>query len=357
MGSSPRRAAFVGYQGFGNLGDEAILAGIEQVLGPLPVRAEVIIGGPAVDEVVAFPEARRVQPARLLPTPAALRALRRCEVVILSGGGLFNDHWATVIPRYLAWIAAGRLMGARVIWLGVGVGPIRRRAWRWLARLAARLSHVVLVRDAQSARLLGGGPRIRIVPDMAFFSRRPEPKERSRVLALIVRPPVRDRPDAGARLRGVLVELAAAGAAGGLEPRLELMAPSADGPFAAEVADAIAARIGRRPRIEPLGATPGEALERIAGWEAVASVRLHGLILASLAGVPCLPIAYDPKVISIADQLGVGDAVIDPDGDPHDVATLLDRVRPPARVAEVEQRVTALRSRLEDVRGWIAEAL
>src|SRR5690606_4645669 len=125
------RAVAVGYQGFGNLGDEAILAGIEELLGGTGIVVSHVVSGPG--PVSAFPAARRVPTRRMRPTLQALRALRRAQLLLISGGGLLNDHWATVVPTYLAWVVLGRLLGLRVAWLGVGVGPLRRRWSRLLA--------------------------------------------------------------------------------------------------------------------------------------------------------------------------------------------------------------------------------
>jgi polysaccharide pyruvyl transferase WcaK-like protein len=348
-GQRGHRAAFLGYQGFGNLGDEAILAGIERVLEPLKLTPAILIGGPAVGTVGAFPGARRISPRRLLPTLDALRALRSCQVLILSGGGLFNDHWATVIPRYLSWVVAARIAGARVAWLGVGVGPIRRRGWRRLARLAARLSEPVFVRDRASAILLGGGPKIRVAPDMAFFNPPPPTRRRDPVLALIVRPPVRSGSEPAASLERTLSAVAACGAAAGLEPRLQLMAPDVDRLFAERVGLRIQAELGVRPRIEVLGRTSPEALERLAACELVASVRLHGLILAAIAGVPCLPIAYDPKITAIAHQLGLDEVVIQPTMW-ADVDLAFRAVRKPECQVEVSRRVEHLRAGIAEIR-------
>ena len=346
-----RRAAIVGFHGFGNLGDEMILAGIEVLLRPVPITVTAIFGGPGLAGTTAFPDADRHVMARLLPSPAALRVLRRVDLLLLGGGGLINDHWPAVIPRYLAWIVAARIAGAEVAWIGVGVGPIRRRAWRWLARLAAGLSSTVLVRDHASARLLGGpSSRIRVIPDPALLLERPATRDRTAWLGMIGRPPVHaGGPDEDGML-DLLVSLAAAGRSAGLEPRLLMMAPSVDHAFTMRLADRLEAD-GPRPAIEVLGPTPEGAAEQIASMRAVVSVRLHGLLLSALAGVPCVPIAYDAKVTAAAEQLGIGDLVIHPDSMSGAVAErTLAGAQQPDRMAVVAERVSRLRARADEVR-------
>jgi polysaccharide pyruvyl transferase WcaK-like protein len=49
---------------------------------------------------------------------------------------------------------------------------------------------------------------------------------------------------------------------------------------------------------------PDEAMVHFQGASLVLAMRLHGLILAALAGSPCAALSYDPKVASAAAALG-----------------------------------------------------
>lgn len=349
-GTRPLRAAIVGFHGFGNLGDEAILLGMEELLAPLAIEVRWIFGGSRLASSPAFPHATRLRPPRLLPGPAAIRTLYRADVLILGGGGLFHDHWPAVVPRYLAWVAAARLARSRVVWLGVGVGPIRRAAWRWMTRVAAGLSILALVRDAASARLLGS--RALVMPDPALFLAPPVATGASDGLGIIVRPPISEDAAARKRVEDAIELVATAGRAAGLGPILLLMAPSVDVQFAAALGSRLNAPV------ETLEGDPRRALERLAAFEATASVRLHGLLLSALAGVPCLPIAYDAKVTEAAARLGLADVVIQPgDLTAQGVMERLDTVRGETRTAVVAERVAGMRSQAEQVRSIIRRAL
>lgn len=353
-GRPPLRIATVGFQGFDNIGDEAILTGIEAVLAHHNARVTTVFSGPHPACITAFPAARRVATRRHLPDVGALRVLRRTDVLILAGGGIFNDHWTAVIPRYTAWVLAARVAGARVAWVGVGVGPIRRRWLRWLARLAARASTLVLVRDSASAELLGWAPGARVIPDPSLFNPAPSPAAASGELGIVVRAPTRRDARREAELLDAIVTVAGAAAARGLRPVMLTMAGQTDRPFA----DAVRAALGRAggPDVpcEALGPTPKAAIERLGRLSGLITLRLHGLLLGALAGVPSLPIAYDDKVRAAADRLGLGDLVVAL----ANVSTvdLLDRLK----VAEGDDRRSATRKRVQALRAegvGVAQAL
>ena len=353
-GPEPLRIATVGFQGFGNLGDEAILAGIEAALAGSSARVDTVISGPRPETISAFRDARRLTPRRLLPDLATLRAMRRADMLVLAGGGLFNDHWRWVVPRYLAWVVAARLAGARVAWIGVGVGPLRRRWLRALARIAARASSLVLVRDAGSLRLLGEPPGAAVIPDPALFIDQPHGGA-SGQLALIVRAPVAADAHRAEMLASAVADAAAS--AHGLRPILLSMGGRADEAFV----DLLGARLARAGlndvRCEALGPTPAAAIERLTHASGLITVRLHGLLLGALAGVPAVAIAYDDKVRLAAESLGLGDLVVGLDTLSGQALTeRLAAARLPARAARLATRVNELRRQRERVAALLIGA-
>lgn len=340
------RLLLLGYQGFGNLGDEAILTGIEALLAGRSVQIEGIVCGPRVGSIAAFAEARRLPTARLLPGPSALRALWRSDALILTGGGLIHDHWATIIPRYLGWIVLARALGKRVIWLGVGVGPIRRRSQRLLARVARSLTILALVRDRASAALLGGpSGRVAVIPDPALFNS-PPPVGRTSgdEVAIIVRGPTPERADEADRLAATLAETHRVLAGRGLRAVSMTMAGASDVAFL-RLLRARAAELGSTVEVEELGPTPGDAIARLAGCRAAISVRLHGLLLSTVAGIPCVAVAYDGKVSAAADELGIAELAVDPfSADAEGLVARLELALDLERRARLADRVAELRS-------------
>ncbi len=352
----PVTIATVGFQGFDNIGDEAILAGIEAALAGTSCRVSIVFSGPRTDSVAAFPGARRVVTSRHLPGPAALRLLRRVDLLVIAGGGIFNDHWTAVIPRYAAWVFAARVAGARVVWFGVGVGPIRRPWLRWLTRVAARMSSLLLVRDAASAALLGSRPT-RVIPDPSLFNPPPQPREPGGELGLIVRAPTsRDAGRAGALLDAVVTAAVAANARGA-RPVVMTMAGETDRRSAQSVQAGLErAGLGNVP-CEELGPTPAAALDRLASLSGLITVRLHGLLLGALAGVPTIPIAYDGKVLAAADRLGMGDLVVSLAAlSQTDLIERLEIAGSPDRRRLVAERVRAMRDERDGVAAAVVAA-
>lgn len=344
------RIATVGFQGFDNIGDEAILTGIEAVLAGTRARVTTVFSGPRPEGIAAFPAARRVVTRRHLPGLSALRILRRTDLLILAGGGIFNDHWTAVIPRYLAWVLAARLAGARVAWVGVGVGPIRRRGLRWLARLAARASTLVLVRDSASAGLLGSPPGVRIIPDPSLFNSPPASAPQRGELGVIVRAPMSTDSLHSNELIKAITTAAVAADARGSRTVILTMAGETDRTFADATIGALERAglhdVGRGA----LGPTPTAALEHLAGMSGLITVRLHGLLLGALAGVPTVPIAYDDKVHAAADRLDIGDIVVPLAGVlDADLIERLEIAGTDERRAALRARVAALRSERDDV--------
>lgn len=344
----------LGYQGYGNVGDEAILSGIEQLIAGTSVEVVAVVAGP--QPVAAFPAARRVTTRRLRPSLAALRAMRRARLLLISGGGLLHDHWATVVPIYLAWVAIARMLGLRVAWLGVGVGPLRRGWSRWLAGRALRWSQLVTVRDPASAALVGEiapGVAVTVVPDPAVFNLAPASGER-RGVGVIVRGPA---PADAALADPLAIALGRAAAIlGRADPVTVLTFGGApDRPFAGDVVDAAAAEGGGRLPIEELPPHAGIVLARLAQLEVLVSVRLHGLILGAVASTPSVGVAYDPKVASWAERLGLAGYCLQVESLSADaIVAAVARLRASSAGEEMARRLDALRGEGDRVRSRLA---
>lgn len=271
-----------GYYGFGNLGDEALLAGL---LSGLPGAQVTVLSGQ--------PEATRaLHGVNAVHRLSGLGALVTHDALLSGGGGLLQDKTSSRSLRYyLGVISLAKRLGRRVVVYGQSVGPLSPAGERAVARTLKGIP--VAVRDKPSRTLLARlDIRAELVADAALAL--PEPLAR----------PARDAPVLFVPRGGFRkVTAAFAGAAQRLEAEgvplagLALQPDEDDGPLGEIIKAA--------PSLKKLTVkTPGEALEHLSGSRYVVSARLHGLIFAARAGRPASGVAYDPKVAAFGDEAG-----------------------------------------------------
>ncbi len=272
-----------GYYGFGNLGDEALLAGM---LSGLPsVQATVLSGQPEATQTL-----HNVGAVHRL---TGLGALVTHDALLSGGGGLLQDKTSSRSLRYyLGVISLAKRLGKRVVVYGQSVGPLSAAGEKAVARALKGVP--VAVRDKPSQTLLA---RLNIPAELVADA------------ALALPAPLARPADAAPVLfvpRGGFREVTAAFAR--VAQRLEAegvplaglaLQPGEDDRPLAELVRAA-------PSLQKLTTnTPGEALETVAGSRYVVSARLHGLIFAARAGRPASGVAYDPKVAAFCAEAGL----------------------------------------------------
>lgn len=323
-----------GYYGFGNLGDEALLQGLVRGLEAHGHRVTVLSHAPQrtrelhseLSSVGAIHRLRGLLPALLTH-----------DALVSGGGGLLQDKTSQrSLDYYLGVIRLGKALGKRVVVYGQSVGPLSEEG---RARVARALRGVpVAVRDGASQTLLGKlGVEAHLVADAALTL--PAPRENPPKDAPVLLIP-----------RGGYPELT--GALGTLAEELEARAiPVATLAFHPQEDDGEVVRIAERARVvRHEASTPDEALRRVAASSYVVSARLHGLILAAVAGRGFSGLAYDPKVAAFLDEAGAP-----AHGQTPDVQKLLQEAE--TRAVGDPQRLAALRERAAQGFDWLEHAL
>jgi polysaccharide pyruvyl transferase CsaB len=301
------RVVFSGYYGFGNAGDEAVLAASAGLLrdrrpdlAPCALSADPAATR-AAHGIDAVPRMRF----------AAVKAAAKESALFLSGGGsLLQDRTSLrSLLYYLFVLNFGWRAGARTMVFAQGIGPlVRPAARRMVAEFLKTRVHAITVRDAESAALLrelgignDKGPEVEVTADPVFAL---APRATDRVGALSAARPalaVSLRPWKG--VEALLEPLA--GGLTSLSGRVALQAwalqPHEDLPLC----EALAARVpGMEVVREPL--SPGEWAALAARKDLVLGMRLHALIFAASRAVPVLGVSYDPKVDALLERLGAG---------------------------------------------------
>jgi polysaccharide pyruvyl transferase CsaB len=318
------RAVIAGYSGFGNTGDEAILAAM------LDHLREVSAGALRFTVVSGDRPADYGPDVEILPwtDPAALAAaIQTSSLVLLGGGGLFHDywgfnpdllltqnHWGLSLFAGPAFLAA--LHHKPLMLYAVGVGPLCSEHGRRFTRIVAGLASVISVRDPNSRLALESlgipGHRVFVTADPAFALPLAPPPPAT---------PAQRPPRLAVALRNWSLgvdqsfweqEVARAldlflGETGGevvLVPFQSSSDPHEDDVTAARRLSAQLRQSGRCELLaEPL--PPLQTAARLAEADLVLGMRLHALIFAIAAGVPCVALSYDPKVASIMESAGL----------------------------------------------------
>jgi polysaccharide pyruvyl transferase CsaB len=274
------RLALSGFYGAGNLGDEALLAGLLRTLRGHGI-GDVTVLSLRPGATAALHDVRARHRLRGLPL-----ALWRAEALVSGGGGLLQDATsARSLHYYLGVLRAARLLGRRVVVFGQSLGPLSP-AGRAAVRSALRGVPIGL-RDAPSLALAGElGLPAQAVGDTALLLdvARAAPRE---AVVLI--------PRAGyGRATEVLVDLGRRAIALGLAVESAVFQRGAD-ELEVERLSAALPSLRLLPTPEPLTAAAA-----LAGARLVVSARLHGLILAAASGTAHAGLSYDPKVEGFA---------------------------------------------------------
>ncbi len=285
------RCLICGYYGFGNFGDEAVLAGILQ---QLPPSAEVSVLSANVAATEALHGVHAVPRYAL---GAVLETMRACDVFVSGGGSLFQDATSarSVVYYWSLVELAHRLGKPAVIW-AQGLGPLTRPLSRMLTRQAFRRAKLITLRDEVSitlARELGATKPISLVADPALGLK-------AQIHEPLIRPATPPQLMVCIRSwRGWWTsssERRFAEQVERLNARVLWMALSLED-------KALSQRLGHQPEVI-VPSSPGEALAVLAQSDLVLGMRLHALILAAAGGAPSVGIAYDPKVCAFAASVG-----------------------------------------------------
>ena len=245
-----KKILLAGYYGFGNLGDEILL---ETYLARLKPKFQVSVLLPR-------------KPVNRWSPWAVTRALAHTDMLLFGGGGILQDKTGFLsLAYYLSLILLARIFGKRVVLLGQGIGPLSAFSLA-LTRAVLKLAEKITVRDNASLQLLKG-LHASLTADSALLwdglknVRKRLPENPPKKIVFIPR-----EDDAA------------------LEKALRQAALTAE-------------KMGAK--LEMLSwRTPQEAAEHLASADLIISMRLHGLILAQVLGIPSLAAYDDPKILA-----------------------------------------------------------
>ncbi|MGZ3498133.1 MAG: polysaccharide pyruvyl transferase CsaB [Vulcanimicrobiaceae bacterium] len=293
-----------GYYGFGNLGDDALL---EVIVSQLRQRFPYA----QVEVLSAQPEATahelRVEATQRWNSGAVRDAIGRADVVLSGGGGLFQNATSLRSLLYYAGIVRTAVRAKRQTMIfAQSIGPLD--FWgKTIVREWCKGVMRATVRDARSQALLSSllpGTPVERTADPVFLYDAPDddvdlsregigPQSDPLVIVSVRKAPgFKDGIDVIARAVDRLSERYGARVA---------FLPLGGAPDA-EVSTQIIRKCKSAPVLLPEAPLP-RAANVIRRAKVVIGMRLHALILAARYGVPFLAIPYDPKVVSLCEDL------------------------------------------------------
>ena len=316
-----------GYYGFGNTGDEAVLAAmISDLQSACPgVDICVISGDPAETQ-----KQHQVKAVPIDDLQTMVSEVKRSDLAIIGGGGLFHDYWGVDLSAiltdqhhglalYSSLALLTGLLNKPLMIYGVGVGPLQTEQGKQITRAVFETARTATVRDHESKVVLcdlGLDPdKITVTADPSF--RWLARNHHSPVSPQISAP----EPYLGIALRnwnlGPASHAWEGQVADAVDDYLELYEGSVVFiPFQVgedrlsndlEIANRIHRQLRNRERAVVLNPdlSPGAISSVISACDVLLGMRLHSIIFAALNEVPVVGLGYDPKIFRTMRQLGI----------------------------------------------------
>ncbi|MGQ9456269.1 MAG: polysaccharide pyruvyl transferase CsaB [Armatimonadota bacterium] len=299
------RIVVSGYYGFGNVGDESVLAGIAATFRRLSL--DVCLTVLSADPSLTVVEHQGVKAVNRYSFFDVFRVIRRSELVISGGGSLLQDVTSMLsLHYYLNILRLARLLGRKTMVYAQGVGPLIRQSSRKAVARALNRTDVISVRDPDSKTLLeeiGMTKPVYLSADPSFLVG----LDAIGADRFIAEHGLLDKQLLGISLREwrgskewlpkVVEGIKRASAELGATCVYVSMHPSEDAKLASAFGKIVQLN-SRDPRL---------VKGLIARCSLIVGMRLHSLMFSASVGVPFVPLVYDPKVRSFAVMSGVND--------------------------------------------------
>jgi len=180
MTSSKKMILIAGYFGFDNPGDEAILSVTLKNFKKLIPNAQflVVSGNPIETKKI-----HHVNAINWTNISEITQAARKCDFIILGGGGLFHDYFKfnpddilsknhSGISFYTTFVFLATLFDKPLIINAVGVGPLLTNNGKLYTKISFLQSNIITVRDLESKEQLKklgiNGNDVFVTTDLSF---------------------------------------------------------------------------------------------------------------------------------------------------------------------------------------------
>jgi len=334
-----------GYYGLGNIGDEAILAGMITSLRKYvdDPHVSVITNNP--EETRALHNVTPVQQSFKKGIPRFVRSaifegelatvrreIANCDVFILGGGSLLQDLRVYYLPALLSLVKLAQRCGKKTVIYGIGAGPIDTYFGQRICRAVLNEADLVTVRDSMSKDVLEkcGVRNVIRTADPAFGINIPTQDIIDNYLKSMrltngeqyiattaynwlhdsdfFRNPAKGTHDLQNR-REIMANIFESIVNKYDQEMLFVPTVKIDGDGYTVIKDLM--RSSEKARVLDYDTHFNAVFAALSRSNVLIGMRLHSLILATLMGVPVVPISYCGKVKSYLDLIGMEDLYLD----------------------------------------------
>lgn len=298
-----------GNYGATNLGDEAILDGILNNIQKTFKKAEVVVlsYNPSrtsqmhnVYATSLFPMGIRslLKGIFKLEIAKTLKEIKRCNIFILGGGGLFTDEKLFAIFLW-GWHGILSIFFKKPLYIYANsIGPLNTKIGRFITRYLFRKAQIITVRDENSAEIVKKikikvRPQITTDPALSIHVKNKKSIQEHPYVVINLRPWIKKVSDLEKNIIDLINEIT-------LKYKLEVILL----PFQTKynndnnILSKIFTQAVRKNMVK-IADTNDEyqkAIDLIQNAEIFICMRLHGLIFALLTKTPFISLSYSPKV-------------------------------------------------------------
>ena len=323
--------SILGYYGYKNSGDEAILHSILETFRKIDPGLQYIVFSKNPKETR---ETYKVESVNRFNLFRMYRRLKKSRLFLAGGGSLIQDCTSTrSIVFYLTVLIMAKRAGAKTMLFSNGIGPIRKPFNRYLARIVLNRLTAISLRDSKSfeeIKSLGiNRPSIYITSDPAILM---EPSSKDNVDELAVNEDI----PAGKKLIGFSIRK------WGDTKYYDKIARIADycfehlnlhpvfipmqHPCDLEASLAITGLMKHPAAIIKRMYSPSTMLGFVSRLEILVGMRLHSLIYAANQCVPMVGLVYEPKVEAFLKEVNQPSAGKPESLDEAEACSLIEKV-------------------------------
>jgi len=348
-----KRILLSGYFGFNNLGDEAILASMVDMIREEADDVEIIVLTDRPEETKVKYNTETIYRYDIFKIAAKMR---QSDIFISGGGSLLQDVTSLrSVPYYLGLIWLAQFFNLKTVFFAQGVGPVKNGFYRFLIKLVLNRVDYLSVRDLKSELFLEeigiNRNKVELIDDPVYgYNICEEPVQKTdRIKRIGVS--VRNWQDNSylevlADFLNYLIKK---------EEFAITIVPFHEGEDV-RISKKLKEMLYTRAEITDYTDDLNEINQLYNSFDLFIGVRLHSLIFAAVNCVPFIGISYDPKVESLIKEMNYQPTITTKNINQTQLITAYDRIKDERK--EIEARINRIvKTKNERVKGSISRIM